>query len=636
MDRPADWLAPSDPKPRFRPDIEGLRGIAVLAVLLFHFDVPPFRGGYVGVDIFFVISGYLITANTRFELQQGRFSVASFYERRVRRILPAMLVVVLASSIVSLFVFLPNDLRVVGAGLTAAATFTSNILFYSIANDYFAADNLDLQPMLHSWSLSVEAQFYLVFPWLLLGLRWRRWPLDPVLLGLACLSFGISIWGVARVPTLAFYLLPARAWELLLGAMLAGRGPLPSDRWRHAASGAGLLLIGLSIVGYAKSTPFPGIAALPPCLGAALCIAAGTGPGGRSTAGLAAAPLVLAGRLSYSLYLWHWPLLVFAGYGRSMPLSLAGRLLLLLASAALALVSWRFVERPVLERRWLGGRAPMFKAACGATAVAALLGVVVDRAGRGDLPVTFLPQTVLTLANGQFDWIGGDCRPGDRLTTSQLPCRFGMPDLEPSVVAWGNSYMRMWVPTLDLDARRSGAAGVSLLRVRCLPLATPIYGQPADCPSFNAAAFDYIAQHPALHTVVLGANWFVAGNALTELGDTIGRLNALGRKVIVVLPPPVPTYAVPRTLAMAALRHQPPPAPIGRAAARAAQQDSIDIIMAFKPGYDFDIIDPAPVLCGADSCDVERDGHALYSDTDHISLYAARSLQGLFAPAFSR
>ena len=616
----------------YRPDIDGLRAIAVLAVLLFHFDVPPFGGGFVGVDVFFVISGYLITGITLGDLGAGRFSVLSFYARRVRRIVPALLVVSLAGGGVSLFVFLPTDLRFVGSGLTAAVTFTSNILFYSVANDYFAADNLNLQPMLHTWSLSVEAQFYLIYPWLLIALRRRGWPVAPALLALATLSLAASTWAALRAPSAAFYLLPTRAWELLLGGLLVR--PIPvGHRGRGLMAPAGLLMIGAAALLYGRTTPFPGAAALLPCLGAALVILGGAEPTATGRL-LKAPPLVFIGRISYSLYLWHWPLLVFASYGRAISPGLGERLGLILLSGVLATLSWRYVERLVLERRFWPGRTRLFVGAAVATAAMALVGIGVDHVGRGEIPLALLPADVVTLANGQFDWTGGECLPEDVSAARRPPCRFGDPARDPTVVLWGNSYARMWTPTLDLDGRRHDASGVSLLRSKCLPLDAHSLTEPSDCTAFNQAALSYIEAHPGLGTVVLGANWFAAGAGLQQLGDTIHRLTGLGRKVVVLLAPPQATYSVPRTLAMAALRHQPPPEPIVEADARAAQQASTDIIDALRQADGFKVIDPATVLCDGTHCAVERDGHALYYDAGHVTLYAAERAQGLFDSVF--
>ena len=625
---------------RYRPDIDGLRALAVLAVVFFHYRIAPFSGGFVGVDVFFVISGYLITAIVNGEMEDGRFSIASFYERRLRRIVPALLALLLSCAVASAFVLLPNDMRLVGSSLTNAASFTSNILFYTVANDYFAADNLTLQPLLHTWSLSVEAQFYLVYPWLLLLLRRKGLRPTRALVVLSALSFAVSAWGAIHSPTATFYLLPPRAWELLLGGILALERPLQAagarfGRWLGLA-GLGLLAAGIFL--FDRSTPFPGAAALLPCIGAALIILAGTRAENRATLlgrALRARPMVFIGRISYSLYLWHWPILVFASYGRSSELGLGARIGLMLLAGIISAVSWWLVERPFIRRKLLHSRRKLLVGAVAGTVLAAGLGVAVDHAGRGDFPLAHLPADVLTLANGQFDLIKGECRPEDVARAAELPCRFGASGEEPTLVLWGNSYARMWTPTLDVDAKRHGAAGISLLRSKCLPLLGASLPGLSDCAPFNEAAFDYIRSHPALKTVILGANWFVAGDQLSALGETIAKLRQTGARIFLVLAPPQALYPVPRTLAMAALRHEPPPPAPLEAQAREAQKDSTDLIEALRIQYGFEVIDPAAVLCDGVHCAVERNGHALYFDAGHVTLYAALNSAGLFEPVFA-
>ncbi len=626
------------PGDRYRPDIDGLRAVAVVAVILFHFDVAPFSGGFVGVDVFFVISGYLITSIVDDELRGRRFSILTFYERRLRRIAPALLTVVLASAVLSPFVFLPGDLRPVGASLMQAALFTSNVLFYSIANDYFAADNLDLTPVLHSWSLSVEAQFYLVYPWLLLLLNRRAAAARPVLAGLAVLSFAGAAWGAVHAQSAAFYLLPPRAWELLLGGLLA---LLPL---RHAQSRVvlwaqglcGLGLIAFSVFAYTRQTTFPGAAALLPCCGAALLIRAGCGetrPGG-VTRWLSATPLVFVGRISYSLYLWHWPLLVFASYGRNAPLGWIERLTLIGLSVLLAILSWRFIERPFLSRAALRSRRALFAGAALATVLVVGASGIVEQAGQYGFAPQTLPAHVLTLANGQYDSITGDCGPDDLAGAVAPPCRFGAKDKAPTVLLWGNSYARMWTPTLDIDAKAHDVAGVSLLLSKCLPLLGVAFPNLPGCEAFNDTAIAYIRAHPALRTVILGANWFVAGPGLADLDKGLAALRAQGVKIVVLLAPPQPGFSVPRTLAMAALRHEPPPAPIDEAQARAAQRGATEILDTLRETYGFTIVDPFDKMCDGTSCALDIDGHAVFFDAGHVSLYAARRTVGLFDPVF--
>lgn len=322
---------------RYRADIDGLRAVAVLPVVLFHAGFAAFGGGYVGVDVFFVISGYLITRIIAREVREGRFSVLSFYERRIRRIFPALAAVVLFSWFASAYLLLPSAFKDFSQSAAAAALFVSNLLFWR-ESGYFSPA-ADSKPLLHTWSLSVEEQFYLLLPLLLLLLRSRPKASRQLALGaLAVASFGVSVWLVNGWPTAAFYFSGGRAWELLLGSLLALDGlPRPGNRRStEALAAAGLGLIAWSVFAYTSFTPFPGWAALPPCLGAAMILLAGERGRSGASAVLSLAPIVWIGRISYSLYLWHWPLLVAAKLYKIEALTWQELMLWLTASFAAA------------------------------------------------------------------------------------------------------------------------------------------------------------------------------------------------------------------------------------------------------------------------------------------------------------
>ena len=620
----------------YRPDIDGLRAVAVTIVVLFHYGFTALPGGFVGVDVFFVISGFLITAISRGEIARGHFSLAAFYERRIRRIVPALAAVLLACGAASLFVFLPEDLRLLAKSTTAAALFGSNILFSRLAADYFDADNLTLQPLLHTWSLGVEGQFYLLFPLLLLLLRRRPGAVPAVLAGLAAASFALGSWEAVHRPVPAFYLLPGRAWELLLGGLLACRaGPAPRGFGADVAVAAGLGAIALAAVVYDAATPFPGPPALLPCLGAVLVMGAG-GTGGRVSALLGAAAPAWLGRISYSLYLWHWPVIVLARYARGPELPLATRLLLLAATVALAGLSHAVVERPFIARRVLPGRRALWAGFALATAAALGLGQTLDLTGRGLLPLTQLPPAVTTLADGHFDRLEGECPVPDDDTAPSYPCRFGAAEAAPSVLLWGNSYARMWVPALARDADAHGAAGLSLIMSKCPPLlGLELPALPA-CAPFNAGAAAYVAAHPAIRTVVLGADWFLYDADLGRLDATLAALAAAHVRSFVLLAPPQADYPVPRRLALAALHGEPPPPPPSEAHARDAQRVSTALIAAAAARHGATLIDPATRLCDGVTCPVVRDGHPLFYDAGHLTVFAAAAIHGLFDPLFAR
>jgi peptidoglycan/LPS O-acetylase OafA/YrhL len=319
-------------------------------VILFHARLFC-SGGFIGVDVFFVISGYLITRIIQSDLRAGSFTLARFYERRVRRIFPALFLMLAVSSACAYFLLLPHEMIAFGKSLIASAAFVANV-FFSGEIGYFdmAAEQ---KPLLHVWSLAVEEQFYIFWPLVLLVLhnkagRKGAFLFCALLAGVSLLHSEYLVHGARNA---AFYLMPARAWELGIGALLAMGADLGFLRQipRRAAdctSLAGIALIGAAIFPFGDLTPFPGKAALLPCLGAALIIAAGaqqTTPGGRL---LSWAPFTFIGRISYSLYLWHWPILVFAHLYLGRELHLDETCWALLAMALAAYLSWRFVEGP--------------------------------------------------------------------------------------------------------------------------------------------------------------------------------------------------------------------------------------------------------------------------------------------------
>ena len=333
----------------YRRDVDGLRAVAVLPVVLYHAGFNGPSGGFIGVDVFFVISGFLITSIVAREITEGRFSLISFYERRARRILPALTGVILASFAVGWFVLLPIEMKNLGQSAFATAFFLSNV-YFTLKLDYFA-QAAEFAPLLHTWSLAVEEQFYLFFPPLLMLVFWRRWwrPLW-VVTGLSLLSFTAAVVVLPSKPDWVFYLIPFRAWELGAGAMLAlvSLRPPQGRMAREVLAVAGLFAILVPVFTLDAATPFPAAAALPPVVGATLLIWIGTqGGGSMVSALLSRRALVWTGLISYSLYLWHWPILAFLRIvlGTAvlpMPIAITA----VAASIALAWLSYRFVERP--------------------------------------------------------------------------------------------------------------------------------------------------------------------------------------------------------------------------------------------------------------------------------------------------
>lgn len=348
-----------------RSEIDGLRAIAVLPVLFFHAGIEAFSGGFVGVDVFFVISGYLITSLIAADLSKGAFSVSGFYERRIRRIIPALFLVVGVSAAYAPFALSGQDRLDFYESVIATTVFSSNILFYLEAGYFETA--AEFKPLIHTWSLAVEEQYYIFFPLLLLAI-WRLGVkrIQMALLVLLATSFCLAEWASTRHPDASFFLLPTRLWEILLGGVVAlgvngVRARLGVPGIAQFLSLSGLVLILGAVITYERGLPFPGVYALAPTVGAALVLVFAV-PGTMVHAVLSTSAMVWVGLISYSLYLWHQPLLAFARehYSDDLPGTvIAG---ILLATFCLSYVSWRFVEQPArrvdVRRVWvflLGG-----------------------------------------------------------------------------------------------------------------------------------------------------------------------------------------------------------------------------------------------------------------------------------------
>lgn len=472
----------------YRGDIDGLRAVSVLAVVAFHYGLIP--GGYIGVDVFFVISGYLITRIIAHELSAGKFTFAHFWDRRVRRIWPASLVVTAATLAAGWVILLPEDYRVLSADAIASVAMLSNFR-YSRGAEYFA-DSSELRPLLNTWSLSVEEQFYAVIP-ILLVLAWRIWlrqspqrsrlnaRLAMTLGGIAIASFAYSVIRLPEHQEEVFYMLPARAWELLIGA-LAALIPLNcADRRliREPLCLAGLATIVYCAVAYSDTTPFPGATALLPCLGALAVIVTGShGSTTWATALLATRPLTSIGLMSYSIYLWHWPILVFTRYLGGTVLSPSALCTAAVLTIALAYVSWRFVEQPF--RR--ASRAHELARRTAGLAVAAAMGVGLPSLAiwwlRG-VPERFKPETLRLVHTGPVADLRWAFTP--KRVASNDPSVFrpigtmptegdAVPDGEACVLFLGDSHGMAISPALDHSLRQCDLAGYAALRIGSPPM----------------------------------------------------------------------------------------------------------------------------------------------------------------------
>lgn len=494
-------ITPAIERLTYRADIDGLRSIAVGTVVLYHAFPHMLSGGFIGVDVFFVISGFLITSIVAQEAEEGRFSIARFYERRARRILPALLVLLFAVVGVALIFSPPSDVREMSKGLAGAATFSSNLIFWK-GRGYFAADAHETA-LLHTWSLAVEEQFYLTWP-LLLAVIVRRRPLLWIC-GLGLLSLISSVIDVARSPTTAFYLPYDRAWELLLGAALVflRRLTMPNLA-RSWLSLLGLAAILTSAALFTAKTPFPGVAALPTCLGTALIILLGRSGDTIVHRVLRYGPLVLLGQISYSLYLWHWPVLVYARLLLDRPTTLPETALALICAVGLAAVSWKFVEQP-LRRAPGSTQLVLLSSGAALVAVAAVAGTLYLSGGlpaRASSP-TLLSESALRDVNP----LRSKCVAGTSQHKPPQGCTFGKGDAR--WVVWGDSHADAVTPGFVELAGKRGVQLVEMAKHSCPPLLNPrSLSLNAHCLSFNQSSLTNIASvKPDL--VVVAARWGV-------------------------------------------------------------------------------------------------------------------------------
>lgn len=649
------WLAPSMSQPAsfaYRPDIDGLRGVAVLLVVLFHAHLSC-RGGFIGVDVFFVISGYLITGLMRRDLEAGGFRLTDFWERRARRILPALAVMALLTLIAGAWLLLPEDLARLGRSAMAQSLFVANLFFWREGGGYFAGP-AEQMPLLHLWSLAVEEQFYLLMPplCLLLARRAARTPGGLAALGrrvfggLALVSLLASVWWVQHDAHSAFYWLPARAWELLLGSLLAcwPAGPA-APRLRSGVGLAGLLAILIPGLLYDAGTPFPGLAALPPCLGAAALIWAGRG--GPAARLLESRPLLHFGRISYSLYLWHWPLLALAAALSPVWVdadSRAVRLGLVLAAWGLAVLSWRWVENPVRARVILKSRAALFSAS--GLVLVLLLAIGAWLNARQGLPER-LPAHAVRLASATA--AAAAWPDAAEAVLAGRPPRFGstLPDAPPRVLLWGDSHAKSLVPVLADACEEAGAAGLLVAHSATAPVLgfhrRSRHGLDAATSRAWAEAVIEIVRRERVPDTVLAAYWSKChgreeeafGRALT---DTVRRLREAGTRVWIVLDVPVQDFAPPRALAYHALRPGLFRDPSELAVTPAEHRERNAVMEALRAELEAAgarLLDPASLLFDGDGrARLAVRGEALYADGDHLTEAGARLLRPLLAPIF--
>ncbi len=633
---------------KYRGEIDGLRTLAVVPVILFHAGIAPFGGGYIGVDVFFVISGYLISTIIINELEEGRFSILRFYERRARRILPALFFVMLVSSVFAWFWLMPRDLKDFAESLVAVTFFVSNFLFWLEAG-YFET-TAELKPLLHTWSLAVEEQYYIFFPVLMILLApWGKRAVLNCLLVLFVVSFALSQWGIYNRPSATFFLLPARGWELLLGVFAAlylqknpefTRTPLA-----EVLAILGLILIVTPIFFYTHHTPFPGAYALPATIGTALIILFARS-GTIAHRILANRPMVAIGLVSYSAYLWHQPVFAFFKHRFGSALFEDYAFALIALSLVLATFSYWVVERPFRRAASLK-QLNLAMGACFvlvAGAATAFLTTVHEN-------YKAVPSYQWALENASPELISylerRDVRRECDGSVDDLGlqfCRFGADGQVPTIVMWGDSLSGALLHGMHEVARKSGVAGMAFVTNGCPPVLGLRNTGLATCTTeTHAAVVEKIQELASAKTVLIIGNLsvaMIAGNVLIDgeptsekavrekVQDVVATFTDAGIDTVLVEQGPIYDEAVAEHELQRIRSDHDTPQSVTRAAHIASvlpTRQLADVVDIYLETVDF--------YCDDTHCpSIDQDGNLVIYDRNHVTKnYSEKLAQLIFS-----
>jgi peptidoglycan/LPS O-acetylase OafA/YrhL len=610
----------------YRRDIDGLRGIAVLSVILFHAGFSWFQGGFIGVDVFFVISGYLITSIIQKEIDGGSFTLVNFYERRVRRIMPALFVTIVITWIAALLLYMPPEFKSYSASVATTAAFVSNILFWR-QGGYFAGP-AEIKPLLNIWSLAVEEQFYLLFPVTMVFLaRFRHKTRLFVICLILVTSLTLSIWSTSHAPGAAFFLTPSRAWELMLGAVLAFDFlKVSQSRWiAESASITGLSMIVWSVFSFSSKTHFPGAKAAIPCLGAAFLIYSGLSVKTAIGRILGSQPLVFVGLISYSLYLFHWPVFAFVRYYWILPLPVYVRIAVLFFSTVAALLSWRYIEKPFRSVHKRISRRELCLGAAVASAVFLVIGLIGyvnegfprrypgyvhlqyrDRLGEYNERNCFL------LSDQELsEWKGDQC----------LLSKRGLP----TALLWGDSFAAHLVPgikantsLMDYDVLQYSVAG-------CAPILDRESSWRSGCRAAAEEALEIVKNFSVVR-VILAVRWDTEcryyDDFFVSIRNTIAALHSRGVEVLIIGQSPTFTFWDSLDVQY-------------RLTISHRQSSNFYPFLSFGDEFissirkelaGIPLVDPMEVLCRPQACQILANGKPLYIDGAHLSVLGSTIL----------
>ncbi len=642
---------------KYRPEIDGLRAVAVIPVVLYHAGFALFSGGYVGVDVFFVISGYLITTILINDLAQGRFCLWRFYERRARRILPALSVVIAASIPFAWMWMLPMQFKDFAQSIAAVSLFASNILFWQ-ESGYFAAA-AEQKPLLHTWSLAVEEQYYLLFP-LFLFFAWRygRDRVFWMLVGASIVSFAMSEWGWRNRPVANFYLTPMRAWELFAGSLAAMIVLRRGVRAHELFAGIGIIAIVASVFLFDAQTPFPSFYTVLPVGGAVLVVLFG---GSQTWVArmLSLRVFVGVGLISYSLYLWHQPLFAFARIRSLQEPDLALMWGLIGLAVLLAYLTWRFVEQPFRGRNaWMARPRDLFVGSGAVLLGFAAFGVWGHLSNGAGFR---LPNNVSTIMAARAGDSSG-CHNG--LTAAAVldgeTCLIGREEIAPQIAIIGDSHAARISDALSERLDGAGKSAATFNASWCAPLMRFSTDTPSKdgCTSFIGAAITRVIDDPEIKTVILFAEWanytkgarfgddvlaayvfdgdISLGNILQNplafdqaVQFTFSQLERAGKDVIVILPTPEYQFNVPQAMAKVALFEQSVTdlPVVTKAIYTERNMDAIATLTRYADEFGFPVLNAYNVFCAAQNCIFKTEKfEALYEDSNHLNYAGAQLL----------
>ncbi|EMP55575.1 acyltransferase [Marinobacter santoriniensis NKSG1] len=628
------------------PQLDGLRAISVLLVILFHSERDWLPGGFVGVDVFFLLSGFLITQIIFKSLKDGSYSYLSFIGGRIRRLFPAYLFMVAGCLVIAPFILLPKEFEGLAASALSSLTFLSNIFFYN--NLGYFDTSAEQQLLLHTWSLAVEWQFYFLFPVFL----WASFKLTgriiPLLILLFVLSLVFCVVFTPQNPQFTFFMFPSRAWELVLGGILGMVYARHQLRFRMGVlfSLIGFLLLGYSVVFFNENTVFPGSAAIIPIAGAALIVGNSVfEPQGLVARLLGNRFLVLIGRMSYSLYLWHWPILVYARFYLGDELSLAQLGFCWFLTFSLSYLSWRFVESGLKGHPILTGEFKPYVFAVLATfPLAACAGLVMVNDGFGQRVPGKAMQFVEFNKWPDF----GDCQT-DYRKDQYYSCRLGSGKQPEEWLVWGDSHAQTLIWGIGALANERSLAVHQITKGGCPPI---FFGVPIKsnidkeaCVQSQHAVWDYINSHPSIHTVFMSARWHfyrhsVLANADANadgedgfdraLRETVRLLIEKGLRVVVVDSLPEPGFDVAKVLARDEMLSKTSEVAFDDALPPMQSLPSISDLV----GKGLAVISFNEILCPDGICSVRQDDRMLYFDEDHLAKSGVEKIRSCLESVF--